>query len=666
MSTPTPHFTDGRLHEHESGAYAEIDEPFASNPVTPDIYTRVLTRKFLVHPGRYIPKFPTLNNNRNLVESSEALSAPYWDLTDPVAIGVADNVTRNCFDGNYTFAILFALAVGGTQHAWGKTAIVIGAGGGYSFSCFIRSGRLQLLVSDAAITNGFYANFDANGGIITKGATGIGAASEFSCAMTKVYAPRFGPYYRISISGKINAGVVSARLTGSLLNDPASVAPAVFFGAGETCYVGGVQFEAGLFPNQSSPYMATTSAGRSSTQIPNVDAFDNPTAPDADPLAFFAEESRIVRQSTRRGVVTRTYARVPSTQRIPSSKPFVRPLLDDITTGTAWAVSFDDLKRYSWIYTSRITINSVGAPPSPTDSTTGTVSRGGTIASSGTNPVTVKESYARDTLTSSEQVLLSATTAFTIFGSSTAAAIKAAAITAGLTGVECSRDDYTITLSWTGGTFATAEKTAGSCTVAQSSGQLVIERIQTTDHADTTAIPTNSSTAALTDTNFLTRTYNPPVSLRIIVAASHGGSVGDRVVLWNKDKVVIRSIVQTVIDANTFTIPLTDLPGKDDVVNHCGFAPDAAMCVVNGLKDCDTQDVTEFYLPGLALGITTVDDIPLQDVQTDPVNYLTAILAGTAWIVESTQAKKSWHGPIWAYGYTLLSLFDAIVSVTPF
>jgi len=92
--------------------------------------------------------------------------------------------------------------------------------------------------------------------------------------------------------------------------------------------------------------------GAASTHVESAEALQG-----SDAAAYIVSESPIS-ISGGMGSFTRTYANIPTAQIIPSSRFFNRPLMDDVFSGGSYAVSFDGLK--SWVFTSRISISSIG------------------------------------------------------------------------------------------------------------------------------------------------------------------------------------------------------------------------------------------------------------------------------------------------------------------
>lgn len=364
-----------------------------------------------------------------------------------------------------------------------------------------------------------------------------------------------------------------------------------------------------------APRIAVRTAG-----APDVDVTDS--------SAYLVAESKPDFIDGEIARFTRTFARIPGDQVKPGSVLFPRPVLHAIKSGTAFAVSFDE-QYFSHIFTSRLAISSVGA------------------LVAGTVPID-RAQQLDDPLTGSDSVLVTCTGgSYTVIGTTAASTIRSGLTTAGATGVTVGRTLYEIVIQWTGGINSFDGSSTGTVIEGNVASGITIKR--------------GTPAKAALDT----QKPNLDPSIRFLNVNSHSGVVGDRVPFWNNDKLVAISHVMVVVDANNFGVPSEDIDGKDLTLTHCAMSSDAALCVVNGPKTCDTRTTTRFYLPGVTGGIATDADIPKQTPQTDPISWLAAIIANTAWPVYQVADLTQWMGSILMQATTALQLSDAVDTVTP-
>lgn len=639
--------------------------PFAGNPVSIDQFARVHTRTMRILPDSYYPLSvggyaPGPRTFTNYGFYSEDKSNAYWDVSTGITSVIA-NTSRNPYDGLSTMDTIVSNS-SSSGHYHGRSAVTIGSGQTNCYSEIVKGGSsqyVQLFQSDLG-SNYFFANFDLTAGTVSQACSGAGAASTFDSGITLI-PTYFGTYYRIWISGKVNASLTSVAFGVAFLQSGTGVIAPVYTGTGATLPIGMSQFERNVAV--PGPVIATTSAAVSiSSNVPET--FETYGA--CDPFAYLVDESPLS-MSGGLASFTRTYARIPAPQTNPGSRNFVRPVMHGIKSGTTYAVSFDDLQAFSWIFTSRVTSGvSLNAPPTPTKTISGTVDRAGTYDSSGTNPRTGK-AYTPDAFTGSDSVYI-------VGGSGTYTAtmntlspsdVTTLQTNTGLSGVAISNDGSTANISWTGGTFKGAYTNTGYAKYQIGTNLLIITRRQTNDYNLSSDAPDISEAADLTDTHAITESYTPPGSVRTINATSHGGVAGDKVALWNGDKLIKTSVVVAVNSANQFTIPLEDLPGADAVITAVAMSSDAAACYANGPKVCTVREVTTFYLPGVSTGITTYADIPTQTTYLDPVSWLGRIVAASTWAAVEVSDVSQWLGPILKQSVTEIQMDDALDSVTP-
>jgi len=535
----------------------------------------------VVLPNYYFPKSvnsyaPGTRSFANYSLRSDALENAYW--TQGGLTSLTANAIANLYDGTSTWALVIENTAN-TQHYVVSTAIAITSGQNINASFFVKSGgasRIQLAVSDAGV-NVLHANFNISSGTIVQAATAAGAATEASASITM--CPSYaGGWYRISVSGKLNGGATSAIFALCFIDSDGASAFPTNVGTSQAIYAGGAQFERGGVA-LAGPYIKTTSATVSIT-APVPESWEELGG--NDPFAYVVDES----EPALSGVLqtfTRSHARIPVPQIFPGSQWFDRPLMDDVFSGGSYAVSFDQLK--SWVFTSRKTITSIGAL------TPGTTSK--SIAArnpSGTSLPNTTTTWAEGTHS----------TSFAINTSASGIQSALASALTGLTNIAVTVTNTSVSVSWTGvmkyiSIPSNTLKISGGAT----SGSITIS--------------TEDSIDAATDTD----APNQDPSVRTIACTGHGGAVGDMVAFWKGDRVVAKSKVIAVTNADNFSVIAADVDGKDLTLDYCGFAPDAAACYVAGPKMCTTRKTQTFYLPGVTSGITTYADIPTQTVYTD-------------------------------------------------
>lgn len=610
--------------------------PFRNNPVTPDIYSRVIERDYSIAATAY-NQFPapfTTNNFTNLGLWSSTLANAYWDLQAGLS-GVIDGFARNPWDGTYTLGFIGENSANST-HYFARSALTIGSGGSYCLSLFVLSAGsapFQLFFGNG-VTDYVYANFNPSTGENTKSATVFGAASNAESGVQDLGIVPFGHYYRMWVKGKINNSVTSVQYGLCFINDSQAGRVPSFTGTSRSLSAGGFQFESGSAGNPLTPaiYLATTSATRSASLIPSSHAQIMPTDPVVDPFAVCVMEGDPVAGAALLAAFSRWFARIPLPQIVPATKYFTRPVMDGVfVSATAWAVSFDPFQKYSWVFTARKTVGSVGA------------------LVLGTKPITVGAlSYAAlpaTNCTFTDSGAHSTTLAINT-GAASMQATLAGALTS-LSNIMVTSLPGSLTIAWTG-VMKSIETSATGVTITggASNGSITF--------ATTLASSTNTEAPNITS------------SLRGVACTGHGGHVGDYVVFWYNDRIIARSKVLSVADANNFTIYGDDINGTDIAPNYCGFSANAAACYVNGAKVCTTRKTTTFYLPGYSVGITTYADIPTQLTYIDALSWLGRILAvPTGWANIEVSEVTQWMGAILQQEITEIQMDDALDTVTP-
>lgn len=157
-------------------------------------------------------------------------------------------------------------------------------------------------------------------------------------------------------------------------------------------------------------------------------------------------------------------------------------------------------------------------------------------------------------------------------------------------------------------------------------------------------------------------------SVRTVTAAGHGGLAGNRVALYNGDRIVALSKV-VAKTTDTFTFQTADLPGADAEVTACVFDEDAATRYENGPIDCSARTVVRFYLPGVTSGVTTMSDVPNFTPKTSPLAWAGEVVAYAAspstatYSAIETAALERWlDGPILVKRVVELQLADALTT----
>lgn len=330
---------------------------------------------------------------------------------------------------------------------------------------------------------------------------------------------------------------------------------------------------------------------------------------------------------------SRTFARIPPTHYEPASRLFDRPVMHDIKSGSSYAVSFDGGVT-SHVFNSRVTVSSVADP-----------------AITFTNPDNEQVQIGAQSVT----VELN-TGAVTFNLNDSDADIKDDMSTActGGTGNAAnfyvSRWKFGVYISWAG--------------ISVTIKALTISTTDITIGTRTVAVGTASSTGPI---EFLAAA-TVLTSTRTVNATGHGGLAGNRVALYNGDRIVALSkVVSKTTDA--FNIPTADLPGADSVVTHCVFDEDAAARYENGAIDCTARVVVRFYLPGVTSGVATMADIPNFTPKTSPIAWLGEVVAYAAspstatYSAIETAALERWlDGPILVKRVVELQLADALTT----
>jgi len=335
--------------------------------------------------------------------------------------------------------------------------------------------------------------------------------------------------------------------------------------------------------------------------------------PDTDPdnaTAYLAAETDPENYNTTRGLVRRTFAHIPADQVSYGSEFFSRPALHDLKSGSFYAVSFDDLLT-SHLFDARKTA-SIGAPAT-------------TYLTLGNQLAVLAHQQVEITLNTGTS---------TFYLDDTDATIKDALSTAwtgntsGAAFFYVGRWKYGLRITWAGASVTVRAINLTSTEVAIG--------------GNTVTFGTASSFGPVE----IVTAQTVLTSVRPVSSVGHTGVAGNRVALYNNDRLVALSTV-AVATTDAFTIPTKDLPDNDAVVTHCVFDKDGFR-VVNGTKSCSIRATEKFYLPGVTTGITTGADVPGVPVYTDPLAWFGRLVATTKSSATATAATDrlgiSTHG----------------------
>lgn len=593
-----------------------IRYPFRNNPITPDIFTRTIERDYKIVGSYYdgAGRLATRTTSSNLLSYSNDFGNAAWTKT---ATTITSDSIANPWDGTVTVDKM--LETGSTSshrvtRAFTATASV------YTAYMIVKGGlgrdwaALELFDSAASDFLAFYN--------ITTGEMGV---SQFVYA--GMIALKDGFYMCWMTTGSaVAAGAGNIR---AYVSTSANLSIPVYAGStSKGMYIGQIQLDAA----STLPPLIITDGITATVSTPDVDASVNImlSPPNLiDPFAFLIAETDPMQGDALLAGFTRTYARLPGPQAVPSTKYFTRPVMDDVAiAGTAWAVSFDIERRLSWVFYARKDVQSIG------------------VLVLGTTPITESlSSLPASTFTAIDSGGHTISPGLNA-GAATLQAAIASALTS-LATVTCTSTPNSLTISWTDGPGYMKSIETASTAVVVSGG---IE----------------SKTITFSSGRTDTEAPNQDPSLRTINCTGHGGVVGDRVVFWNADKIIAKSIVMAVVDADHYSVNAADVDGKDIVITQCGMSSDAAACYVNGAKICTTRKVTNYYLPGYSPNVITYADIPPVTVYADALSWLNRIFyVPSGWAAIDVGDVTQWAGAIVQQEQTQVQMVDALDTVTP-
>lgn len=311
--------------------------PFEKS-VPADVFARTIDRDFMILATSFEAnrRLTTRTSYTNLAQYSNAAANVYWNSNS--FLTPTDNIIANPDDGQLTASKLTETADTGAHYV-GRASITITAGDSICWSRMFKAGSsslVQLQVGDGS-SNGFYANFDLANGVVSKVVTVIGTGTATSQGIVNLG----GGWFRCHIIGKVGAASTAAQPYALAINSSTAAASPSYLGStANYFYAYGALFETNV--TAPGPCITTTSASRA-VSVPDIDAIANPSSDLADYFSFLcAEPAAAPTGVAGLASFTRTFARIPAPQYKTISKFVDRPVMDDVTTGSAWAVSIDE------------------------------------------------------------------------------------------------------------------------------------------------------------------------------------------------------------------------------------------------------------------------------------------------------------------------------------
>jgi len=325
---------------------------------------------------------------------------------------------------------------------------------------------------------------------------------------------------------------------------------------------------------------------------------------------------------------TRTWCSLPPQQTTYGARLIDRPVMHDITAGGSYAVSFDNGVT-SHVFTARKSVTVVGA-----------------ITPYGSTEVVAANALPSVTITVGETG-----GGTTTFSTADSASTIQSALAAGIgSSIYVTKGEVNITA--VGPSLATQVKYVS----ASADAGLDISYDTDGTNGSITIRATNQTRALDADT---------PTNIRTLTSAAHGGAAGDLLAVWNGDK-LLGTLKVLSVTTDTVTIRADEAPWTIGTlaVTHLQFADTSSTRYVNGPANCTVKEVSDFYLPGVSSGITTPADIALVAPKLDPVSWLTAIQAATAYVViEGSQLTRWLGGPIYQQTTISVQMSDALDTV---
>lgn len=351
----------------------------------------------------------------------------------------------------------------------------------------------------------------------------------------------------------------------------------------------------------------------------------------ADNTAYLVDESA-PRDGGGYYVVDRAYCKIPGDQVEYTTRLFPRPVMNDIVSGNTYAVSFDNGDT-THLFTSRVNVSAVGAITQPN-----------------TNVVVAGEEFGtmpNTTFTMVDSAGASASLSLDAAASNIQSSL-ASTLTA-LNYVSVGAVPGALTISWVG-TVKSVGTSANGVTMSGGAGlNGMVTFTAARGSVDDTQAPAQ-----------------PPAVRVITTDTNHNGATGNRVALWNGDRLVA-AVPAIAASANVITVPADTGPLSvgSVAITHCGFDVDANYRYVNGPKDCTVKRTTKFYLPGVTSNVNTAADIPVVNIYADPLGWLGQIVAGANYVAVATSELSAFAGPILMKSYDEVQMSDALESRTP-
>lgn len=560
--------------------------PFLSGE-SPDRYARVIRRFY--EGTSFTPTLADRTSWSNLLLHSADLSNAAWTKSDSTA---AANILANPWDGTVTASRMLEAATTAPHavtQAYTFTAVQ------HTYMAIVRGGlgRNWVMLRAAIGASTWDCFFNVNAGTVgtASGATGSMVAlgdGWYLCIL--VFTPTSG------------AGTVQllASTDGSTLSYAGNTANGFYLGNAQLALTGA-----------DGPLIITTSTTRT-VSAPPTDRSQNSSADAlADPFAYLVEESS-PEPAGPGGLVrwSRTYARIPASQTSFSARLITRPVMNDIKSGSSFAVTFDEGVT-SHRFTSRIGVSSVGA-----------VTQAAVTVDRAAESIT---DFSTGTFTVGDTGGASVSPSFTSTASSIEFSIRTTC--AAITGLAVSKGIGTLTISWTGGVRSIGTTQSGIYIEGSAGSGSVTFRVASA------AVTAAESEIATGPTRVLTS------------SSAHSGSAGEWVALWNGDRLV--AVVKAVAaSGSSVTIPADTGPlaVASLALTHLAFAGQAAARYVNGPVSVTVQDVSSFSLPGVSTGITTAADIALVAPKLDPVSWLGEIVAASTYAAVEGSQLEQWNG----------------------
>lgn len=601
-------YEDGTFSSMRQIGPKRVRFPFLAGE-SADKYARVIERDYLVGAASYTPTLADRTSFTNLVTRSSSFGS--W-----TAVGTPTVSASAYAPSQFISLDLIGDAIGSSTNYF-TLAATLATSGTHTLLFAIRSGttpgKSEVVIYDS-----------------TAAADRLRISVDFTAGAPTVTASIGTHVGTVPLDDSVYIIVArTASVTGG--NSHLAYAFPSVLGAAANVYLGAITLVSG----SSVPPPILTSGSTVTVSSPPTDYGQNGSA-DAlsDPFAYLVAESEP--QIFGDGPywrVTRTYARIPASQTAYGSRLLVRPVMNDIKSGSSYAVSFDG-GATSHVWTSRKTASVSGAPDVPgttQGNTYGALPASATITIIGASST---QTFAANASDATIQTALSQA----ISGTNTYASSTYYPIQRNTTGIIVSARGISTTLTG----------------LSSDSALAVVEYL-----GDGLGAAVNNAPVLRIDAaNQLAG------SLRTISSTAHGGSAGNLVALWNGDKLwATGRVVSAATDS--FTVELDVSPGKDDVVTHCAFAPAAAARYVNGAVSVTVKDVADFYLPGVSVGITTAADIALVTPKTDPVSWLGEIVAASTYsVIEGSQLER-WNGwPIYSQRSISAQMSDALDTVS--